>query len=141
MSIEHRHRRIHWKTVLIRWSLAPLALIAAPAWLYFSYGVCQEEGDAFGSACRAFRVIPFLPTLAAIAVFGLIVYDLIEVGREAHFEAHGEKPRRHLKHARHGFKTLAPHHQKHIHRTLWNILAVTVAVAAWIAWMAYRTTH
>ena len=141
MNIEHHHRRIHWKTRLIRWSLPPLALLAAPAWLYFSYGTCQEEGDAVGSVCRALRVVPFLPSIAAVAVAAFIIWDLIQVGREIHFETHGVKPRHHLKHMVHGYRAIAPHHQKHLHRTLWNILAVTGAVAAWIFWQAYQSTH
>lgn len=141
INLERHHRRIHWKTRLVRWSLAPLALAAAPAWLYFSLGTCQEDGDAVGSLCRAYRVIPFLPTMAALCVLGLIVYDLVEVGREIHFETHGEKPRRHIKHARHGYKAISAHHQKHVRRTLLNVLAVTAAVAAWICWKAWQSTH
>ncbi len=141
MNLEHHHRRIHWKTRLVRWSLAPLALAAAPAWLYLSLGTCLEDGDAPGSLCRAYRVIPFLPTLAALCVVALIVYDLVEVGREIHFETHGVKPRRRLHHARRGYKAIAPHHRRHVRRTLLNVLLVTGAVAAWIAWEAYRSTR
>jgi hypothetical protein len=141
MNIEPHHTRIHWKTRLIRLSLAPLALAAGPAWLYFSLSACQEEGDAVDTLCRAYRVIPFLPTLAALTVLSLVVYDLIEVGRELHQETHGVKPKRHFKHAHAGFKALAPRHQKHIHRTLLNILLVTCAVAVWICWKAWQSTH
>ncbi len=141
MNIEPHHTRIHWKTRLIRLSLAPLALAAGPAWLYFSLGTCQEEGDNIGTLCHVYRVIPFLPTLAALTVLVLLVFDLIEVGREIHEQTHGVKPRRRLKHAHAGFKAIAPRHQKHIHRTLLNILLVTVAVAAWIAWKAWQSTH
>lgn len=141
MNLEHHHRRIHWKTRLLRWSLAPLALAAGPAWLYFSLGPCMEDGDAAGSVCRAYRVIPFLPSLLALAVAGLIVYDLVEVGREVHLETHGVKPRRHLKHAHHGYKALDHHHRHKVRRAAWNWLAVTAAVALWIAWKAWQTTR
>jgi len=141
MNLEHRHRRIHWKARLVRWSLAPLALAAAPAWLYVSLGTCQEDGDAPGSLCRVYRVIPFLPTLAALCVLGLIVYDLVEIGREIHFETHGVKPRRRVRHAHRGFQTLAPHHRRHVHRALLNVLVVTAAVALWIFWEAWQSTH
>ena len=141
MNIEHHHRRIHWKTRLIRLALPPLALAAAPAWLYFSVGTCQEEGDAVGSVCRALRVIPFLPSLVALAVGAFIIWDLIQVGRELHFEKHGVKPRHHVKHLIHGYNAIEPKHQRHLHRTLLSIVTVTGAVAAWIAWQAYQSTH
>lgn len=141
MNIEPHHRRIHWKTRLIRLALPPLALAAAPAWLYLSVGTCQEEGDAAGSVCRALRVIPYLPVLAALAVAVFIVWDLIRVGREVHFEKHGVKPRHHVKHAVHGYRAIAPVHQGHLRRTLLSIVAVTAAVSAWLAWKAYQSTH
>jgi hypothetical protein len=141
VNIEPHHTRLHWKSILIRWTLPPLALLATVAWLYFSVGTCQEDGDAVGSVCRALRVIPFLPSLAALAVGAFIVWDLIKLGREVHFERHGVKPRPHLKHVVHGYNAVAPRHQKHLHRTLLNLLAVTGAVAAWIAWQAYQSTH
>lgn len=141
MNLEHHHRRIHWKTRLVRWSLAPLALAAGPAWLYLSLGACLEDGDAPGSVCRAYRIIPFLPTLAALCVIALIVYDLIEVGREVSFETHGVKPRRHIRHAHHGYRALDHHHRRKVRGTLWNLLAVTAAVALWIAWKAWQSTR
>jgi len=141
VNLEHHHRRIHWKTLLIRWGLPPLALAAVPAWIYFSVGTCQEDGDAAGSVCRALRVIPFLPSLAALAVGVFIVWDLMALGREVRSETHRDLPHRHIKHAVHGYRAVAPDHRKHLHRTLWSVLSVTGAVAAWIAWQAYQSTH
>ena len=141
MNLDHHHRRIHWKTRLIRWGLAPLAFAAIPTWLYVSYGTCQEDGDALGSACHALRIVPFLPTLVALALAAAIVWDLVEIGRDLHHETHGVKPPRHLKHAHAGFRALNPHHQKHVHKSLWSILAVTTAVIVWIAWQIYQSTY
>jgi hypothetical protein len=141
VNLERHHRRIHWKARAIHWGLIPLALCAAPAWLYLSYGACQEDGDAIGSACRVFRVIPFLPTLGALALLVLIVADLIEIGREAHREQHGVRPKAHIRHAAHGFRAIGEKHQSHIHLALLTAAAVTLALGAWIALLAYQSTH
>jgi hypothetical protein len=141
VSLEHHHRKIHWKTRLVRWALLPLALVAAPAWLYVSYGTCQEEGDQIGTLCHAFRVIPFLPTLAAIAILGFVAWDLAALGRE-HARETGERPsRRGLGHVRHGYRQIGDAHKRHIHKALTTVGLVTVAISAWIAWLAYQTTH
>lgn len=141
VNLEPHHRKIHRKTRLVRWALLPLALIAAPAWLYVSYGTCQEEGDQIGTLCHAFRVIPFLPTLAAIAILAFVAWDLAALGHE-HARELGEPPTRHgLKHVRHGYRALGDAHKRHIHWALATVLAVTLAIGAWIAWLAYQTTH
>jgi hypothetical protein len=141
VNLEHHHRRIHWKTRLIRWGMIPLALIAPPVWLYVSYGTCQEEGDRVGSLCRAFRVIPFLPTLAAVVLLAFVVWDLAGVGH-AHAEERGEKPKkRELKHVAHGYRKISDAHRRHIHWALLTVLVVTLAVAFGIGWEAYQSTH
>jgi hypothetical protein len=141
VNLEHHHRRIHWKTRLVRWALLPLALLAAPAWLYVSYGTCQEDGDQIGTLCHAFRVIPFLPTLAAVVVLAFVVWDLAAIGR-ARAEERGEKPRkRELKHAAHGYREIGAGHRRRIHWALATVGLVTLAIGAWIAVLAYRSTH
>ena len=141
MNLEPHHRRIHWKTLVVRWALAPLALAAGPAWLYFSSATCQEDGDALGTACHALRVVPFLPTLGALALLAFVVRDLIVVGH-AHAVERGERPRRRkLKHAARGYRAISERHRRHIHWALAIFSAVTVAVAAWIAWLRYQSTY
>ena len=141
VNIEHHHRKIHWKTRVIRWALLPLALIAAPAWLYVSYGTCQEEGDQIGTLCHAFRVIPFLPTIAAVAILCFVVWDLAAIGH-ARAEERGEEPaKRELKHAAHGYAAISDSHRRHIHWALTTVGLVTLAIGLWISWLAYQTTH
>lgn len=141
MNLDRHHRRIHWKARLVRWGTLPLALLAAPAWLYVSYGTCQDDGDQIGSLCRAFRVIPFLPTLAAAALLGFVVWDLAVAGHESAVER-GEKPgRRRLRHAAHGYRAISAEHRRHVNRALAAAALVTLAVGLWIARLAYVSTH
>jgi hypothetical protein len=141
VNIEHHHRRIHWKTRLVRWTLAPMALLAAPAWLYFSFGTCQEEGDQLGTACRALRVLPFLPTLGAVLLLAFVAWDLATLGR-ARAAERGETPRRRgLKHVAHGYREVSATHRRRIHWALATVALVTLAVGLWIAVIAYRSTH
>lgn len=141
VNLEHHHRRIHWKTRLVRWALLPLALLAAPAWLYFSYGTCQEEGDQLGTLCHALRVVPFLPTLGAVVLLALVVWDLAAIGR-ARAEERGEKPRRReLEHAAHGYREISDAHRRHIRWALAAVALVTLAIGLWIALLAYSSTH
>jgi biotin transporter BioY len=138
VNIDHHHRRIHWKTRLIRWGMIPLAALAAPAWLYVSYGTCQEEGDDIGTLCHAFRVIPFLPTAAALALIVFIVWDLMKAGHAATGRKTA-KPRLH--HAAHGYRAISHRHRRHIHWALLTVCAVTLALALGIGWEAYQSTH
>jgi hypothetical protein len=141
VNLEHHHRKIHWKTRLVRWALLPLALLAAPAWLYFSIGTCQEEGDQLGTACHALRAVPFLPTLAALALLAFVAWDLAAISH-AHARESGEKPTRHgLKHVAHGYRAVSDAHRRHIHWALATVLLVTLAVALWIAVIAYQSTY
>jgi hypothetical protein len=141
VNLEHHHRKIHWKTRLVRWALLPLALCAAPAWLYFSYGTCQEEGDQIGTACHALRVLPFLPTLIAAILLVFVVWDLASLGR-ARAEEGGEAPRgRRLKHVAHGYREVGDSHRRHIRWALATVAFVTAAIALWIAVIAYQSTH
>jgi hypothetical protein len=141
VNLESHHRRIHWKTRLVRWALLPLALIAAPTWLYISYGTCQEEGDQIGTLCHAFRVLPFLPTILAVVLLGFVVWDLAGLGR-ARAEERGENPRkRGLKHAVHGYREISREHRSHIHWAFATMLFITLAIGVWIALIAYRSTH
>jgi hypothetical protein len=141
VNLERHHRKIHWKTRLVRWAMIPFALFAAPAWLYVSYGTCQEEGDQIGTLCHALRVIPFLPTLAAVAILAFVAWDLAGLGHAA-AEARGEKPaKRELKHVRHGYHEINERHRRHIHRALGTVAFATLGIALWIAWLAYQTTH
>ena len=141
MNLEHHHRRIHWKTRLVRWALLPVALLAAPAWLYVSYGTCQEEGDQIGTLCHAFRVIPFLPTIIAAVLLGFVVWDLAAIGH-ARAEERGERPaKRSLKHAVHGYHEISGGHRRHIHWALLTVALVTSAISLWIAVLAYQSTR
>jgi hypothetical protein len=141
VNIDPHHRRIHWKARLIHWGMIPLALLAVPAWLYVSYGTCQEEGDQLGSLCHAFRVIPFLPTLGAAALLGFIVWDLMKLGHAVAVEngGHAAKPRLH--HAAHGYRAISHRHRGHLHWALILAFTVTLAVALGICWQAYQSTH
>jgi hypothetical protein len=139
VNIEHHHRRIHWKTKAIRWGLIPLVLAAVPAWLYVSYGTCQEEGDELGTLCHAFRVIPFLPMIAAVAIFAFIVWDLMKLGHETGRGKKTATPQLH--HARHGYEAVSDAHRRHIHMALLLLGVVTLAVALGIGWEAYKSTH
>lgn len=142
MNLERHHRKIRAKTHLLRWTLAPLAVVAGFAWLYLSVGTCQEEGDAVGSACRAYSILPFVPTMIGLGLAALIVWDLTEVGMEAHHEKHGVRPeKRKLHHAVHGLKELNDSHRRHVHLAILNLLAVTVSVGAWIAWQWWQSTR
>lgn len=141
VNIEHHHRKIHWKTRLVRWAVLPLAVIAAPAWLYVSYGTCQEEGDQIGTLCHAFRVIPFLPVIAGAAILCFVVWDLAAIGR-AHAEERGERPaKRELKHAAHGYRAISGAHRSHIHWALATVALVALAIGLWICWLAYQSTY
>jgi hypothetical protein len=141
VNIEHHHRKIHWKTRLVRLAVLPLALIAAPAWLYVSYGTCQEEGDQIGTLCHAFRVIPFLPMIAGVAILCFVAWDLAAIGH-AHAEERGEKPaKREPKHAVHGYNAISAAHRRHIHWALGTVAFVTLAIGLWIYWIAYQSTH
>jgi hypothetical protein len=141
VNIEHHHRRIHWKTFAIRWGMIPLALLAVPAWLYVSYGTCQEEGDQLGTLCHAFRVIPFLPTVAALTLIGFVVWDLMRLGHAVLAEKGGTAKRPRLHHAAHGYRAISHHHRRHIHWALLTVGIVTLAVALGIGWEAYQSTH
>lgn len=141
VNLEHHHRKIHWKTRLVRWAMLPLALLAAPAWLYVSYGTCQEDGDQIGTLCHAFRVIPFLPTLAGVAILLFVAWDLAGLGHAA-AEERGEKPaKRELKHVRHGYRQVSDAHRRHIHWALAILAAVTLGIGLWISWIAYQSTN
>ena len=134
MNLERHHRRIHW-------GMIPLALIAPPVWLYVSYGACQEEGDQLGTVCHASRVIPFLPTVAALALLGFIVWDLAKLGHAVVLERGGKSKGPRLHHAAHGYRKISDAHRRHIHWALLTVVAVTLAVALGIGWEAYSTTH
>jgi hypothetical protein len=141
VNLDSHHRRIHWKTRLVRWALLPLALLAAPAWLYVSYGTCQEEGDQIGTLCRAFRVIPFLPTLVAVVLLGFVAWDLAAIGH-ARAEERGEKPaKRKLKHAVHGYREISQGHRRHVNWALVTVVLVTLAIGLWIAVLRYQSTR
>jgi hypothetical protein len=141
VNLEHHHRRIHWKTRLVRWAVLPLALVAAPAWLYVSYGTCQEDGDQIGTLCHAFRVIPFLPVLAAAVILGFVAWDLAAIGHAA-AEERGAAPRkRELKHVAHGYREISVAHRRHIHWALTTVALVTLGIGLWIAVLAYQSTH
>jgi hypothetical protein len=143
VNLEHRHRRIRTQTQILHWSLAPLALLAIPAAIYFGYGVCDDaDSNAAFAACGAFQALPFLPTLAAVAMAGLIAWDLAGLGLDLHHEKHGTRPdRRKLKHAASGFRALDERHRRHLRWALYHALAATAAIAAWIAYEAYVSTH
>jgi hypothetical protein len=141
VNLEHHHRKIHWKTRLVRWAMLPLALLAAPAWLYVSYGTCQEEGDQIGTLCHAFRVIPFLPTIAGVAILLFVAWDLAAISH-ARAAERGEKPGKHgLKHVAHGYNAINERHRRHIHWALATVATVTLAIGCWISWIAYQSTH
>jgi hypothetical protein len=141
VNLDHHHRQIHWKTRLVRFAVLPLALIAAPAWLYVSYGTCQEEGDQIGTLCHAFRVIPFLPMIAGAALLCFVVWDLAAIGHARAVER-GEKPaKRELKHAAHGYRAISDRHRRHLHWALASVALVTLAIGLWISWIAYQSTR
>jgi len=143
VNLDRHHRRIRAKTNLVHWSLWPLALIAIPLAIYFGYGICDDaDTDAAFAACRAFQLLPFLPTLAAAAIGGLIAWDLAGIGMELHFERHGVPAgRRRLKHSVHGFNAMDERHRRHVRWALVHALAATAAIAAWLAYEAYVSTH
>ena len=143
MNLDRHHRRIREKTRLLHWSLWPLALLAIPLALYLGYGVCDEaDSDAAFAACRAFQILPFLPTLAAVAIGGLIAWDLAELGMDLHTERHGYHPgKRRVKHAVHGFNAIDERHRRHVHWALAHALAATAAIGGWLAYQAYVSTH
>ena len=141
MNLEHHHRRIHWKMRLVHWATAPLAIIAAFAWLYISQAACQEDGDAIGTVCHVSRVIPFLPVLAGLALLAFVVWDLTKVGHE-HLHEKGARPGpRALKHAVHGYRAISHPHRRHIHWAVIIVAAAALTVGLWIAWLAYQTTR
>ncbi len=143
MNLDRHHRRIRRKTQILHWSLWPLALLAIPAAIYFGYGVCDDaDSNAAFAACGAFQVLPFLPTLAAAAIAGLIAWDLADLGLDLHHEKHDNRPTgRELKHAAHGFLAIDERHKRHVRWALYHALAATVAIAAFIAYQAYVSTH
>jgi hypothetical protein len=141
VNIDHHHRRIHWKTRLIRWGLIPLVLAAVPAWLYVSYGTCQEEGDELGTLCHAFRVIPVLPIVGALALLGFIVWDLMKAGHAAAAERGEKAAKPRLRHAAHGYRAISRPHRRHIHWALFTVAAVALALAVGIGWEAWQSTH
>ncbi len=141
--LNHHHRRIRRKARLAHWTLVPLALAVPLAWLYFAVGRCQEaESAADAAACRRLGAVPFLPGLLGLAVAALIVFDLIELGRDWHHDAHGFRPvKRQLKHARHGYRVLDRRHRRHVHRALFEAAAASLGVAAWLLFEWFTTTH
>jgi hypothetical protein len=141
VNLERHQRRIHWKARLVRWGTPALALLAAPAWLYLSYGTCQDDGDQLGSLCRSFRVIPFLPMLAAAALLGFVVWDLAVAGHERAGELGEEPGRRGPRHVARGYRAIGADHRRHIHRAFAVAALVTLAVGLWIARLAYVSTH
>lgn len=78
-----------------------------------------------------------LAPLALAAFPALIVRDLVKVGHEAS----GATAHRHLRHARHGYGAIDQKHRRHVRWAPIQIVAVTVAVAGWIAWQAHATTR
>jgi hypothetical protein len=141
MNLDRHHRRIRAKTRALHWSLWPLALLAAPAALYFGYGVCEEaDSAATFAACRAFQIVPFLPSLAGLAILGLIAWDLAAIGGELHYERHGVR-KRDVHHAVHGYLAIDERHRRHVRWALVHLLAFTVLIAAWLAYESYVSTH
>jgi hypothetical protein len=128
--VEHHHRRIRRRAHAILWGLIPLAVGVPLAWLYLSFGVCQEtEAPAWLAACRLARGVPLLPGLAGLAVAALIAWEL------AHLGAHHKKATKtRLSHIGHGYRSLDARHKWHVHLA-WS-LAVLVA-ASLVAWALY----
>jgi hypothetical protein len=143
MNLDRHHRRIRLKTQVLHWSLWPLTLLAVPLAIYLGYGVCDDaDSTAAFAACGAFQALPFLPTFAAAAIAALIAWDLADLGMDLHFERHGARPRRRrLAHAAHGFDAIDERHRRHVRWALVHALALTIALAAWIAYQAYVSTH
>lgn len=143
MNLERRRRRIRDKARATHLSLAPLALLALPLAIYLSYGVCEEaDSTASFAACDALRFLPFLPTLAGLAMLALIAWDLAEVGRAAHAAKTGARPARGgLRHALHGYRVIDESHRRRVLWVVAHVAAVTLAIAAWIAYEAHVSTH
>jgi len=142
VNLERHHRRIRAKTRATHWSLAPLALLALPLAIYLASGVCEEADSAasFG-ACRALQALPFLPTLMGAAMLALIAWDLTEVALDLHYEKHGVRPARRLRHVAHGYRAIDARHRRHVHWAAIHVAAVTLAIAAWLAYQVYVSTH
>ncbi|MCX5795607.1 MAG: hypothetical protein NTY77_08955 [Elusimicrobia bacterium] len=134
---EQQHRRIRNKATAIHIGLIPLALAVPLAWIYLSYGVCQETESPAGLAvCRALRFSPLLPALVGIAAVVFIVWDLARLG--AHIkQARTAK----WEHAAHGYRALDQRHRHHVHFAALQVVLVSLALVTWLAVMAYRSTH
>jgi len=143
MNLERHHRRIRTKAKVLHWSLLPLFLLSVPLALYFGYGVCEEADSAASyAACGAFQALPFLPSLAGLIILALIAWDLTNVGLDIHFERHGVPSKKHnVHHAVHGYNAIDERHRRHVHWAVIHVAFATLAIAAWLAYEAYVSTH
>jgi hypothetical protein len=143
VNLERHHRKIRIKATLIHIGLIPLAILVPLAWIYFTFGVCQEaESAALLAACRASLAVPLLPVALGILALAFIVWDLAALGTELHAEAHGLKSQRvHLRHTMHGLRGMDEHHQRHVHFATLQVIVVGAALLFWLLFEAYRTTH
>jgi len=134
---EHHHSRIRGKATAIHIGLIPLALAVPLAWIYLSYGVCQEtESPTTLAVCRVLQFSPLLPALVGIATVIFIVWDLARLG--AHLkQAQATK----WEHAAHGYSSLDQRHKHHVHFAALQVILVSLALVAWLVITAYRSTH
>jgi hypothetical protein len=134
---EHHHRRIRNKATAIYIGLIPLALAVPLAWIYLSYGVCQEtESPAALAVCRVLQFSPLLPALVGLLAVVFIVWDLARLGA-ALKQARAAK----WKHAAHGYSSLDQRHKQHVHFAALLVVLVSLALVVWLAVTAYRSTH
>jgi hypothetical protein len=131
------HRRIRSKAAAIYIGLIPLALAVPLAWIYLFYGVCQEtESPAALAVCRVLQFSPLLPALAGLLAVAFIAWDLARLGA-ALKQAHSTK----WEHAAHGYGSLDQRHRNHVHLATLLVVLVSLALVAWLAVTAYRSTH
>ena len=134
---EHHHRRIRNKAIAIHIGLIPLALAVPLAWIYLSYGVCQEtESPATLAVCRVLQFSPLLPALVGLVAVVFIVWDLARLGADLK-QAHAAK----WEHAAHGYRALDQRQRHHVHFAVLQVVLVSLALVIWLAVTAYRSTH
>ena len=143
MNLEHHHRRIRTKAKAVHWGLMPLALAVPVAWLYFTMDMCQEaESPGMMAACRVLGWTPLLPALLGALVCAWIVRDLAVLGHAVRSETHGHQGKRPgLHHAVHGYRAMDDRHRLHFHFAVGQVVVVTIALAAWLSILGYRSTH
>jgi len=134
---EHHHRRIRSKALAIHIGFIPLALAVPLAWIYFSYGVCQEtESPAALAVCRGLQFSPLLPALVGLLAVVFIVWDLARLGADLK-QAQAAK----WEHAARGYRALDQRHKHHVHFAVLQVVLVSLALVVWLAVKAYRSTH